>query len=216
MIRFFLLLVLLRVLLFFLYSPYASTEIRPLRFGLALVIVSDNWLLCLLSVVTVSWFWKSNVGYDTWKYKRVGCLRTLAYRNLRTWFANVGGTFNLYGGEGPSKSHIIGLLKDPALFQCILIQEGCNEKTLGRADLLVDLYRKITKKYLGTPWQVLDNIEDLDVEIDHVESMDEIPTQVAEESLQACIQVLFDELHLLFPVAVPRTHLYRHLVSDVS
>jgi phosphotransferase system glucose/maltose/N-acetylglucosamine-specific IIC component len=46
--------------------------------------------------------------------------------------------------------------------------------------------------------------------------MDEIPTPVVEESLQACIQVLFDELHLLFPVAVPMTHLYRYLVSDVS
>ena len=87
---------------------------------------------------------------------------------------------------------------------------------MGRADLLVDLYQKITKKYIGTPWQVLGNIEDLDVEIDHVESMAEIPTQVAEELLQACIQVLFDELHLLFPVAVPRSHLYRRIFSDVS
>ena len=216
MIPFSLLLVLLRMLLFFLCFLHVSTEIQPLCFGLELVIVCDNWMLFFLSVLTVSWSWKTHVRYDSWTYKPVLYFRSLAYRNLRTWFAIAGGTFNLYGGEGPSKSHIIGLLSDPALFHSILIQEGCNDTTLRRADLPVDLYRKITKKFLGSPWQVLDIIEDLDVEIDHVVSMDEIPTQVVEESLQACIQVLFDELRLLFPVAVPMTHFYRHLVTDVT
>ena len=83
---------------------------------------------------------------------------------------------------------------------------------LGRADRLVDFYRQITKKYFGTPWQVLGNILDLDVEIDHVESLDGIPE--AEELLQACIQVLFDKLRFLFPVEVPRNHIYRYILLE--
>jgi hypothetical protein len=82
-------------------------------------------------------------------------------------FKTVGGSFNLYGSEGPlaERRFVVMLLSDPALFQRWLIREGCSEATLERADRLVDIYRKLTCAPPQAPWRTLDDLWDLEVEI---------------------------------------------------
>jgi hypothetical protein len=133
-------------------------------------------------------------------------------------FKKAGGMFNLYGSEGPLQERlfVVMLLSDPALFQQHLIREGCSEATLERADRLVDIYRKLICAPPQAPWKTLDDLWDLEVEIDHADGTDDLPTAFSEELLQAVMQVLFDELHRRFSVEVPVSQIFRQSLDNLQ
>jgi hypothetical protein len=179
---------------------------------------------CALVGFTVTWSWGNNATNETWKkldedlIALRGLVVTFSSVNslvaqLRLWVGKVGGSFNLYGSEGPQRRFVVMLLTDPALFQRYLLREGCSEGTLERADRLVDIYRKLLDAPPLAPWRTLDDLWDLEVEIDHADEDDDLPTRFSEELMQAVMQVLFDELSRRFPVEVPVSHIFRQSLN---
>jgi hypothetical protein len=120
------------------------------------------------------------------------------------------------GGPLAGRRFVVMLLSDPALFQRWLIREGCSDATLDRADRLVDIYRKLTCAPPQAPWRTLDDLWDLEVEIDHADGFDDLPTAFSEELLQAALQVLFDELHRRFSVEVPVSNIFRQSLDNLQ